>query len=1802
MDWSNEYSRIQALPEKTTAERLCKYQQLCSLYENFLFFAVTFGKIIVSEKYVAAAQKTIKPINGGYAGGQKFLYHGIFFKFACDDQGLHTDDYYAAKVGGHELKSAMRFSGARGLNVPLMALIDYRGFRLVAMAWVPTMGERTIVYGSCDAHKNVAHRDDAEFAATVERVARSLNLAPHVCGRTAPQTLMLPVDFEGHCVLDDDGHKHFYALDFARVFPPACDRATRFDPLRNAYLVRLLRPEFVAAWPRPLSSDACSPFGDADRAAHDSELERASRHLREHVVPECAAWLDAQRGLAHASILVQVHRRGINYRYLGLVRSRVADPGVRRALLCEMIARVCKNWLGALQRAQMRAATTVEEDAYRTIAVNFFNYMLSWPSMLDASAEFWQDIKPRLRSTFPECLSPKEDEANYPLQADVNMVDLFQRVQELTGIKLRKAASKALRLCPKGFKVVISDIKSMNVVLKHMNIVSFSEGALLAMQSAAAYESSKSRSILNRSIDDRVVMGTPQQAQSEGDIENFAVFSDCSERLFRMALIKLDLALQATPDNAFISNEYADILMNRINMLKREQTTTTYLEKAIEFYRSAHNVKKLMELGEELYNGAFLFGTTKSLKLCVTCCKAVHELDPEHTESLHLCSRALVKRFRLAYDERFMEEAGTYLAQPGVLPAEQQWIASIPSPKGKAFALELCEWGMKNGTLCMNQCAKLEVTMSEAFWVLASHISDCQIKSIDFSKWSTLNNQTLERLLPYISSLNELHLCSCDGLSALDAVALLQSVPNLKVLDVSECTNLESGEILTPIVNSLTELYASGCSKYVHTLEALLNGNNNTLTVLDLSSVGFLEATKKQTALKTLMLNDCTKTNLQGLPEYLKTQTNLEVLELNDTTEQNDELNKALFMDASACPHLKRLGVNRMSGVSFAMVLKKLESTLSLTSLSVNSCFACIDMKNATELFPAKMASLAELSAERSNLSANVLQKLTREFGSNMKVVKVPGNKSVDFFAFTKTMENVDLGWTSTKRIEVRDGRSLRTLSLSGCPLSAKELCKIASLTRLENLSLNETKCDPDTVKTIVSACGWRLRTLHLTKCQKVNDKCVLYIVKMCPELEVLDLSGSTLITDAPRVDGYLMKLRELRMRDCAGLNNSFVVKIARLPSLEVLDITGCVNLTDEIMECFADRFDSLRTLVLGRNKISRQKMMEVDSKRPWMIEHNGAEESEQKEGTGSGGEKETLAGRQRMQRGTRKTLRSAVTPSIVIARKRLLQDLEQVRSEPLPTISALPVSSGNLFVWHANLYGLAGTHYEGGIFHMEIEFPDDYPSRPPTIKMLTPLPHPHVFQQEICIDILDNFRDHFSAEKGKNFSGWSSAYTVQSILVQLQAFLFNVDDTDGSLAAAGDIPAAVKASQFFTCGACAHRPQRPWPDLPCLKSATELTAAERRAVGGTAEMWRCYYTRESWEETIIGFGWQVTARTNQRRDPDHPDKFFQRLIVEPFLEPLSYTAFAHGVRSSIQGRALNVFTPLYINAQHGARIRDILLDSLGRVAGGENEGAGFTPAKGLKVLTYMMNSVIVAWFHHKLWASENGVLGYCACHRLLLYLADLDPALRELADRRVEGFLRDGARRHKDYVPDLGCFVQSLCVSRRCWADVRDAVIDECLHRSVLYVLKSHPELQTTVLDARVDAERIQKHFAVCQDSLRLMLFNKAFLERLGRPRGRTPAEVARLYDEHNGIVPDEIKELLLDDIRRIERVASFADFYAELGVPCPSPMALTIKLIDVVRHSAEAGYHAAKPQQSSSKSRGSRSSSQPSDEGKAS
>ena len=99
-----------------------------------------------------------------------------------------------------------------------MALIDYRGFRLVALTVLP-ISRKTIIYGTHEASKMSAeiHADDAALNKLMKKTARRLNLRKHKVGRRGQIGLYAAVDVEGHKSEEDN---RFYLVDFARTFPP----------------------------------------------------------------------------------------------------------------------------------------------------------------------------------------------------------------------------------------------------------------------------------------------------------------------------------------------------------------------------------------------------------------------------------------------------------------------------------------------------------------------------------------------------------------------------------------------------------------------------------------------------------------------------------------------------------------------------------------------------------------------------------------------------------------------------------------------------------------------------------------------------------------------------------------------------------------------------------------------------------------------------------------------------------------------------------------------------------------------------------------------------------------------------------------------------------------------------------------------------------------------------------------------------------------------------------------------------------------------------------------------------------------------------------------------------------------------------------------------------------------------------------------------------------------------------------------------------------------------------------------------
>ena len=112
-------------------------------------------------------------------------------------------------------------------------------------------------------------------------------------------------------------------------------------------------------------------------------------------------------------------------------------------------------------------------------------------------------------------------------------------------------------------------------------------------------------------------------------------------------------------------------------------------------------------------------------------------------------------------------------------------------------------------------------------------------------------------------------------------------------------------------------------------------------------------------------------------------------------------------------------------------------------------------------------------------------------------------------------------------------------------------------------------------------------------------------------------------------------------------------------------------------------------------------------------------------------------------------------------ALKRIQKELTEFNKEPPEGFTAGPVDDSDMFKWEASITGPEDSPYEGGTFNLAIEFPKDFPFKPPKVEFTTKVYHPNVKSTgSICLDILKD--------------AWSPEISVTKILIAIQNLLIN--------------------------------------------------------------------------------------------------------------------------------------------------------------------------------------------------------------------------------------------------------------------------------------------------------------------------------------------------------------------------------------------------------------------------------------------
>eukprot|EP01057_Protomagalhaensia_wolfi_P000475 Protomagalhaensia_wolfi_Nauph_80__474@NODE_1266_length_1622_cov_948_591282_g975_i0_p2_GENE_NODE_1266_length_1622_cov_948_591282_g975_i0NODE_1266_length_1622_cov_948_591282_g975_i0_p2_ORF_typecomplete_len148_score24_74UQ_con/PF00179_26/4_2e57ProkE2_B/PF14461_6/1_2e08RWD/PF05773_22/0_016UEV/PF05743_13/0_03_NODE_1266_length_1622_cov_948_591282_g975_i010381481 len=117
------------------------------------------------------------------------------------------------------------------------------------------------------------------------------------------------------------------------------------------------------------------------------------------------------------------------------------------------------------------------------------------------------------------------------------------------------------------------------------------------------------------------------------------------------------------------------------------------------------------------------------------------------------------------------------------------------------------------------------------------------------------------------------------------------------------------------------------------------------------------------------------------------------------------------------------------------------------------------------------------------------------------------------------------------------------------------------------------------------------------------------------------------------------------------------------------------------------------------------------------------------------------------------------------MANKRINKELLDLQRDPPAGCSAGPVGD-DMFHWQATIIGPEDSPYQGGVFFLSIQFPSDYPFKPPKVSFNTRIYHCNINSNgSICLDILKD--------------QWSPALTLSKVLLSISSLLTDANPDD---------------------------------------------------------------------------------------------------------------------------------------------------------------------------------------------------------------------------------------------------------------------------------------------------------------------------------------------------------------------------------------------------------------------------------------
>ena len=471
-----------------------------------------------------------------------------------------------------------------------------------------------------------------------------------------------------------------------------------------------------------------------------------------------------------------------------------------------------------------------------------------------------------------------------------------------------------------------------------------------------------------------------------------------------------------------------------------------------------------------------------------------------------------------------------------------------------------------------------------------------------------------------------------------------------------------------------------------------------------------------------------------------------------------------------------------------------------------------------------------------------------------------------------------------------------------------------------------------------------------------------------------------------------------------------------------------------------------------------------------------------------------------------------------LIAIKRVTNDMKELNKCPLEGIGIAQIDNDPLkFV--VNIELMSGP-YIGYKVQLLMTMSENYPINPPKLliypnQMIGEHYHHHIFRTHherenyyrFCINLLEN---EFNMDTNEEHTGWNPAYTISSILLQVQNFISDPDMH--RVPSKTEIDTLMKSmdnyQRPFYDGEkqVIHTWKNPFPKMYYSneKDKKKMDIDEEEEVIGDKneikeekekmkvevidrkkeiikENLTCYFFRENFidnPEILLGYP-IVQSKSVYGKDKIELYPIPQLLTYEAFQMQTSnpqtnnnnllygsLSAFEPKIKAA-NNQYFNNWLPIYVNEAHYLKNLETIKNAIKTI---KNE-TQFTPEQIFDILPIILNKMIIGIFSGKSIISTSYIT--CYFHYVLLFkrlCREYQEEFNTYVNKRINLITMNDYEVNKKIVPDIGDFFMLVFLSNKDMSSpemkkIKTVLVEEFLIRQIYWIFHG-PDCQSTMRD----------------------------------------------------------------------------------------------------------------------------------------